>query len=117
MKRVFVTVAFAGVALSLTGCAPKPLLAHEALTKLTEAGIECVLPSEQGSLSCKDSKGNDYNVIIYGGGAAQMAQDLEGMCSSTNTKYDEWAEGLNWRAQQLASALGGSVKTRTADCK
>ena len=118
--------------LALSACAgPQPLNAFSAEQKLSDANIACTRSEDVGSLLCYDETGEQYNIIIYGLSdstpeeiAAQMDDDLAGMCESPDSKYDKWAEGVNWRAystatissEEFASALGGSVKTRAADC-
>lgn len=128
MKKVLSTIFAAVLITTLSGCAQEPLLAHAALNKLTDAGISCGQPEEIGSLFCKDSDGNPYSVIIWSGETEtiqeNMAEDLNGMCSSSDPRYSRWAEGANWRSfgtanvsvDDLASALGGSVKEKKDNC-
>jgi hypothetical protein len=124
MKRVVLGFLAIGLSAGLSACAPQPLTDAVVLKKLEEAKIACVDPERVGSVTCHDAGGTPYNIIIYAGGQSQMDQDLKGMCESEGDKYSDWAEGVNWRAystdlvpsEDLASALGGSLKTKAKDC-
>lgn len=131
LKRLIAGLAVSAFVFSATGCAQQePLTSRKVVVKLDEAGIDCDLSQLADSVSCRDPEGEEVFVRLYFDLPRvtleeRMKQDFSKICAKVGgAKTSEWAEGPNWRAygtwlvsaEDLANALGGSVKARDLDC-
>lgn len=124
MKKLSITAISLFTILAISGCAnsSSSLTASSSLEKLKLAKVTCNEPDPVGTgLVCYDDSGAQYVVVIYND-ETSIKEDLLKMCESGS--YEDWAEGANWRAiptdlvssEQLAKALGGSVKKTLEAC-